>query len=72
MEKSRLRNKFLNIKSDIDCKAYNAQRNLCVTLIRQTKTRFFNNLDTCDIADNKNFWKTVKSFLTDKVKINQK
>ena len=62
MKRSRLRNKFLNTKSDIDRKAYNAQRNLCVTLIRQAKKRFFSNLDTCDITDNKTFWKTVKPF----------
>ena len=37
MKRSRLRNKFLNSKSDIDRKAYNAQRNLCVSLIRQAK-----------------------------------
>ena len=69
MKRSQLRNKFLNTKSDIDCKAYNVQRNLCVTLIIQAKKRFFSNLDTCDITDNKTFWKTVKPFLTDKVKI---
>ena len=40
MKKSRLRNKFLNNKSDIDCKAYHAQRNLCVSLIRQAKKNF--------------------------------
>ena len=72
MKRSRLRNKFLNTKSDIDRKAYNVQRNLCVTLIRQAKKRFFNNLDTGDITDNKTFWKTVKPFLTDKVKIKSK
>ena len=33
MKRSRLRNKFLNTKSDIDRKAYNKQRNLCVSLI---------------------------------------
>ena len=72
MKRSRLRNKFLNTKSDIDCKAYNAQRNLCVTLIRQAKKQFFSNLDTRDITGNKTFWKTVKPFLTDKVKIKSK
>ena len=72
MKRSQLRNKFLNTKSDIDRKAYNAQRNLCVTLIRQAKKRFFSNLDTCDIKDNKTFWKTVKPFLTDRVKIRSK
>ena len=37
MKRSRLTNNFLNIKSDIDRKAYNKQRNLCVDLIRREK-----------------------------------
>ena len=41
MKRSHLRNKFLNSKSDIDRKAYNRQRNFCVSLIRQEKKRFF-------------------------------
>ena len=41
MKRSRLRNKFLNTKSDIDRKAYNKQRNLCVSLIRREKKNFF-------------------------------
>ena len=43
MKRSRLRNKFLNTKSDIDRKAYNRQRNLCVSLIRSKKKNFFSN-----------------------------
>ena len=65
MEKSRLRNKFLNTKSDIDRKAYNKQRNICVSLIRREKRNFFNNISTRDITDNKTFWKTVKPLFTD-------
>ena len=68
MERNRLCNKFLNSKSNIDRKAYNAQRNLCVSLIRQAKKRFFSNLNTHDVTDNKTFWKTVKPLLTNKVK----
>ena len=64
MKRSRLRNKFLNTKSDIDRKAYNKQRNLCVSLIRiEKKNFFFSNINTSDITDNKTFWKTVKPFL---------
>ena len=37
MKKSRLSNKFLNTKSDIDRKAYNKPCNLCVSLIRRDK-----------------------------------
>ena len=55
MKRSRLRKKFLNPKSDIDRKAYNKQRNLCVGLIRREKKNFFNNISTRDITDNKLF-----------------
>ena len=72
MKRSRLRNKFLNTKSDIDRKAYNMQRNLCVSLIKREKKNFFNNISTCDIADNKTFWMTVKSLFTDKIQRNSK
>ena len=58
MKKSRLRNKFLSTKSDIDRKAYNKQRNLCVSLIRKEKKNFFSNINTNDITDNKTFCKT--------------
>ena len=37
MKKSRLRNKFLNTKSDIDRKVYNKQRNNVVGLLRKEK-----------------------------------
>ena len=72
MKRSRLRNKFLNTKSDIDRKAYNKQRNLCVSLIRSEKKNFFSNIDTSDITNNKTFWKTVKPFFTDKIKTKSK
>ena len=39
MKRSCLCNKFRNTKSDIDPKAYNTQRNLCVSLIRQAKKK---------------------------------
>ena len=72
MKKSRLRNKFLNTKSDIDRKAYNKQRNLCVSLIRREKKNFFNNINTRDITNNKTFWKTVKPLFTDKIQTKSK
>ena len=71
-KRSRLRNKFLNTKSDIDRKAYNKQRNLCVSLIRREKKNFFNNISTRDITDNKTFWKTVKPLFTEKIQTKSK
>ena len=70
MESSRLRNKCLSTKSDIDKKVYNKQRNLCVSLIRREKENFYNNISTRDITDNKTFWKTVETLFTDKIQAN--
>ena len=72
MKRSRLRNKFLNTKSNIDRKAYNKQRNISVSLIRSEKKNFFRNINTSDITDNKTFWETVKPFFTDKIKTKSK
>ena len=46
MKRSRLRNKFLNKKSDIDRKGYNKQRNYVFSLLRNEKKNFYSNLDT--------------------------
>ena len=55
MKRSRLRNKFLKAKSDIDRKACNKQHNLCVSLIRREKKNLSNNINTRDITDSKTF-----------------
>ena len=72
MKRSRLRNKFLNTKSDIDRRAYKNQCNTCVTLIRQQKRNFFSKLNTRDFTDNKTFWRKVKPLFTDKVQTKSK
>ena len=55
MKRSRLRNKFLKTRSDIDRKEYNKQHNLCVIVIRSKKKNFFSNINKSDITDNKTF-----------------
>ena len=67
MKRSRLRNKFLNTKSDIDRKAYNKKRNYVVSLLRNEKKNFYSNRNTKIVIDNRTFWKTVKPFLSEKV-----
>ena len=66
-KRPRLRNKFLNTKSDIDRKDYNKQCNFVVSLQRNGKKNFYSNLDTKFVTDNRVFWKTVKPFLSEKV-----
>ena len=72
MKRSRLRNKFLNSKSDIDRKAYNKQRNYCVSLIRREKKEFFSKLNTPDISDNKVLRNKIKPLFADKIKSKSK
>ena len=72
IKRSRLRNKFLNTKSDINRKTYNKQCNLCVSLIKSEKKNFIGNINTSYITDNKNFRKTVELFFTDKIKTKHK
>ena len=51
---SRLRNKFLKTRSNEDKKAYNTQRNYCLTLVRKAK-KGYNKLDQENVTDNKTF-----------------
>ena len=67
-----LRNRFLKKRSDQNKKLYTKQRNYCVSLLRKTKKNHYVNLNQKDIADNKQFWRTVKPLLSDKSKSNEK
>ena len=42
--------------------------NYCSNLLKESKTRHFNNLNVRDITENKRFWKAIKPFFTDKTK----
>ena len=55
MKRSRLRNKFLNTRSDLDRKAYNKQRHYVVSLTRKEKKQFYGNLNTNILAENRTF-----------------
>ena len=68
MKRYRLRNIFLNTRSELDRKAYNKQRNYVVNLLRNVKTEFYGNLNTNVLTENRSFWKTVKPFLSEKSK----
>ena len=65
MVRSRLLNKFLKSKTEDSKMAYNKQRNWCVSLLRNTKKFFYENLNPNLISD-KLFWKQVKPFFSDK------
>ena len=59
MKRSRLRNKFLKNKNEIDRNNYKVQRNYCKKLLKTTKKQCFKNLNTSKKTDNRTFWKSV-------------
>ena len=66
MKRSRLRNKFLKNKNEINRNNYKVQRNYCKKLLKTTKKQYFNNLNTTKVTDNSTFWKTVVPLFTNK------
>ena len=60
IDRSSLRNKFPRFRLEENKKAYNKQRNRCITLVRNAKKSHYSNLDIKGINDNKQFWKIVK------------
>ena len=63
MKKSRLRNIYVKNKTDTNRIAYIKQRNYCVSLLWKTEKDHYANLNEKDVADNKQFWRTVKPLL---------
>ena len=68
MQRRRLRNKFLKNPSEENKLLYNKQRNFCVSLLRKEKKEHFAKINEKDISDNRKFWQTVSSFISDKIK----
>ena len=66
MTRSRFKNKYLKHKTEENRLLYTQQRNQCVSLLRKNKINYYGKLNEKDITDNKDFWKTVKSFISDK------
>ena len=64
--RSRLENRFHRLKTSDSMKAFRKQRNYCSRLYKKERKRFYVNLDSKCITDNKKFWQTMKPFFTDK------
>ena len=60
MHRTKLRNQFLKLQTHESRLRYNKQRNLCVTLLRKAKKKYYTDLKMSDINYNKKFWKSVK------------
>ena len=64
--RSRFRNRFLKNPDEINSKLYKQQRNKCVSIRRKSIQHYFSNITSNGIITNKNFWKAIKPFLTNK------
>ena len=53
-------------------KKYKKQKNYCSRLYKKEPKKFFSNLDSSKICDNKAFWKTIQPFFSEKRKITNK
>ena len=56
-------------KYNKNCTYENWENYICLSILKKTKTDYFNNIDIKDITDNKRSWTTVNPFFTDKFKI---
>ena len=65
---SKLRNKFLEDKTDEERTKYRKQRNICLQLLRRAKRNYYNDLDLSNVTGNRKFWKTIRPLFVNKIK----
>ena len=66
MKHSALENKYLRNNTTENKIHYKKQKNFCSRLYKKEWKKFYSNLEINNITDNKTFWKTMKTFLSDK------
>ena len=65
-DRSRLRNRFCKAPTEENEKLYKKQRNKCVSIRKKRIINYFNKIANENIVTNRNVWKIIKSFLTNK------
>ena len=59
MVRSKLRNEFNKSRTSENWKKYKQQRNKCLSILKGTRTNYFNNLNPKAITDHKEFRSAV-------------
>ena len=62
----RLKNKYIKNPSEVDKKLYKKQRNKCFSMRKKSIKQYFSNIASKLIVTNREFWKKMKRFLTNK------
>ena len=70
MTRIRLRNIYLKNRSDNNKREYNKQKLLHISFTKNKN--YYANLNEKNLTDNKQFWRTVKPLLSDKIKSSKK
>ena len=65
MNRSRLRNKFLNKPTDENRSNYTKYCNYCTGIFRKEKKLYYNNLSVDLLTDNRKFWKAVTALFSE-------
>ena len=66
MIRSSLKNKLYKNFTPNNSMAYKKQRNYCSRLYKKERKKYYEKLNVKKVMDNKEFWKTVKPFLSDR------
>jgi len=73
MRRSELESKYLKTKSEIAKQNFKRQKNFVSKLYKKERKKFFKKLDLNHIlSDNRNFWKNIKKYFSDKGSCGQK
>ena len=66
MRRSQLETKYLKTKTQTNFKLYKKHKNSCSNLHIRERRKYCESLDTKNVLDSKEFWKTMRPFLSDR------
>ena len=66
IRRSQLETKYLKTKTQTDLKLYKKHKNFCSKLYKRERRKYYESLDMKNVLDSKEFWKTMRPFLSDK------
>ena len=66
MRRSQLETKYLKTKTQTDLKLYKKHKSFCSMLYKRERRKYYESLDMKNALDSKEFWKTMRPFLSDK------
>ena len=66
MRRCELQKIYFKKQTNESLRAYKKQKNYCSKLYKKERKKFFDNLNTSVVSDNKTFWKVLKPLFTNK------